>query len=127
MQHTDDEDVSAHSTANQLLDQARDSFQKALAIDMSNLKARSGLKRAQSLAAKAHRTARKIKGLELFRKRCEKHDTIIFAASLPFLHCDHFPQHHLLQLWKCGNRWRKLETNDVIGSGPVGRRLESRV
>eukprot|EP01043_Picozoa_sp_COSAG02_P044405 COSAG02_NODE_3963_length_5980_cov_16.337528_9_plen_90_part_00 len=71
--------VSEDSTTNRLLAQARDSFQKALGIDMNNLKARSGLKRAESLAAKVRRKARKFKGIHLFQKRCERHGTMAFS------------------------------------------------
>lgn len=44
-------------------------FQKALALDASNFAARSGMKRAQSLLAIERRKLRKVKCLELFRKR----------------------------------------------------------
>lgn len=79
LEQTDDQELSGNSTTNQLLAKASDSFRKALAIDKNNLKARSGLKRAESLAAKARRKARKLKGLALFRKRCERPGTMAFS------------------------------------------------
>ena len=78
LQQVDDHELSKDSTTNRLLAQAADSFQKALAIDSNNLKARSGMKRAESLAAKVRRKARKIKGLELFQKRRKRHCTMLF-------------------------------------------------
>ena len=64
----DDSEEEDEEASLNFLQRASAAFQKAMAIDGNNFKARSGLKRAEGLATLERRKARKVKGLQLLKK-----------------------------------------------------------